>query len=87
MKLIEEFEKKLSNLRKSVVGEILLGIIWFIIGILYHKNTINLNNLSLGIIGGVFIGASIILISLGIKHFIKLWKIIKIIEELKQDIL
>jgi hypothetical protein len=57
MKLVEEFEKKLSNLRKSVVGEILLGIIWFIIGILYHKNTINLNNLSLGIMGVVFIGA------------------------------
>ncbi|TXT65378.1 MAG: hypothetical protein BAJALOKI3v1_110080 [Promethearchaeota archaeon] len=86
MKLVEELEKKLSNLRKSAVGEILLGIIWFIIGILYYNNIINLNNLSLGIMGGVFIGASVILIVLGSTHFIKLRNIMKILEELKEEI-
>jgi hypothetical protein len=86
MRLVEELEKKLSNLRKSAVGEILLGIIWFIIGIFYYNNIINLNNLSLGIMGGVFIGASIILILLGSTHFIKLRNIMKILEELKEEI-
>jgi hypothetical protein len=36
--------------------------------------------------GGVFIGASIILILLGSTHFIKLRNIMKILEELKEEI-